>query len=243
MSKYTTEVRFICETLAEYDMSQGYGKVSEIISKSWNKIFDFDFPIFDENYRSVLCTKILKHYYTREIGLETVGLWKLKLDTKMNEIMPYYNQLYLSTFKEFDPFNDADYTKQHEGSGEGQSVDTGSRQGTSNDETHNETDSTVWDVYSDTPQGALTHVEDETYLTNARKIITDREDNGTANRSFSEGSRGDRNYTNTDEYFERIKGKFPGRSYSYLLKEYRDTFINVDMRVINELKELFMEVW
>ena len=55
MSEYTTEVRFICETLAGYDMSQGYGKVSEILDNSWYKVFDFNFPIFDEAYRSVLC--------------------------------------------------------------------------------------------------------------------------------------------------------------------------------------------
>ena len=52
------------------------------------------FPIFDENYRSVLETKILRHYYTREIGFETVGLWKHYLKTKLNEIMPKYNKLY-----------------------------------------------------------------------------------------------------------------------------------------------------
>ena len=45
MSKYTTELRFICESLAGYDSSQGYGKVSEIIENSWDKIFDFDFPL------------------------------------------------------------------------------------------------------------------------------------------------------------------------------------------------------
>ena len=62
MSKYTTEVRFICETLAGYDESQGYNKVEDIIADARPKIFDFDFPIFDESYRNVLETKIIKHY-------------------------------------------------------------------------------------------------------------------------------------------------------------------------------------
>ena len=47
MSKYTTELRFICETLAGYDTSQGYDKVGDIIDDCWDKIFDFNFPIFD----------------------------------------------------------------------------------------------------------------------------------------------------------------------------------------------------
>ena len=133
MSKYTTEVRFICETLAGFDMSQGYGKVSDILDNSWNKVFDFDFPIFDETYRSVLCKKILMHYYTREIGLETVGLWKLKLETKMNEIMPYYNKLYQTETYNFNPLYDTDYSKTHEGEDAGNSTDDGKHTGTIGD--------------------------------------------------------------------------------------------------------------
>ena len=43
MSKYTTELRFICETLAGYNMSQGYGKVSEIIANSYDKVMSLHF--------------------------------------------------------------------------------------------------------------------------------------------------------------------------------------------------------
>ena len=95
MSKYTTEVRFICERYAGLSESAGYAEVDSIIDEAIPNIFDFDYPIFDESYRNVLNHKILKHYYTREIGMETVGLWKLKLNTKMNEIMPYFNERYI----------------------------------------------------------------------------------------------------------------------------------------------------
>ena len=110
MSKYTTELRFICETSAGLTDSEGYTSTRDIIEKSRAKIFDFDYPIFDEKYRSVLETKIIKHYYTREIAAETVGLWKLWLDERMNNIMPYYNQLYKSELLEFNPFYDTDIT-------------------------------------------------------------------------------------------------------------------------------------
>ena len=67
MSKYTTEVRYICEVSAGLVESVGYSNIGMVIKKCLPKVFDFDFPIFDENYRSVLETKILKHFYTREI--------------------------------------------------------------------------------------------------------------------------------------------------------------------------------
>lgn len=108
MSKYTTELRFICETLCGYTESQGLSKVEEIISKSAPLIFDFDYPIFDENYKIPLEKKIIRHYYLREIGFETLGIWKLKLNDKLNEIMPYFNQLYESELLKFNPLIDVD---------------------------------------------------------------------------------------------------------------------------------------
>ena len=56
MSKYTTEVRYICEHLAGETESVGSDNVDSVIEKSRTKIFDFDFPIYDETYRSVLET-------------------------------------------------------------------------------------------------------------------------------------------------------------------------------------------
>lgn len=112
MAKYTTEVRSICEREAGLFESEGYNDVNRIINVSAPKIFNFSFPIFDENYRGVLEGKILKHFYTREIGEETVGLWKLRLDTTLNEIMPLYNKLYESELLDFNPLYNVDlYTK------------------------------------------------------------------------------------------------------------------------------------
>ena len=59
--------------------------------------FDFqmtNYPIFDENYRETLNINILHHYYENEIGFETAPLFRFYLNQKLNEIMPYYNELY-----------------------------------------------------------------------------------------------------------------------------------------------------
>lgn len=129
MAKYTTEVRSICEHYAGLKEPAGYSSIRNIIEQARPHVFDFDYPIFDESYRGVLETKILKHYYTREIGLETVGLWKLKLDTKLNEIMPYYNQLYRSELIEFNPLYDSNLTTDYQKKGSGTQDDTGNAVG------------------------------------------------------------------------------------------------------------------
>lgn len=113
MSKYTTEVRFICENAAGYDESKGFNSVEDIITIAAPKVFNFDFPIFDENYRLPLEKKILRHYYTREIGEETVGLWKLRMQDTLCNLMPYYNKLYESELIKFNPLYDVDMTTTH----------------------------------------------------------------------------------------------------------------------------------
>ena len=113
MAKYTTEIRSICEHYAGLTESTGFEDVDEIVEKARRKIFQ-NYPIFNENHRAELEHKILKHYYMREIGFETVGLFKLFLNERMAEIMPYYNKLYESETLEFDPFKNVDVWNTHE---------------------------------------------------------------------------------------------------------------------------------
>ena len=89
MSKYTTEVRYICEEAAGLDASVGYNDVNQVVEAAYPKIFDSSLDFYDEETRTRLLPKILLHYYQREIGYETVGLWKLKLNPKLREILPY----------------------------------------------------------------------------------------------------------------------------------------------------------
>ena len=127
MSKYTTEVRFLCESLTGHTESQGLSQVDNILTEASPIIFSFQFPIFDEAYRLPLERKILRHYYTREISEETYGLWKLRLQDRMETIMPYYNKLYESALLSFNPFYDVDLTTNHAGNQSGV-VDTNERE-------------------------------------------------------------------------------------------------------------------
>lgn len=307
MSKYTTQVRFICETAAGLSESEGQASVKQIIAAAIPSVFDFDFPIFDESYRNVLETKIIKHYYTREIGLETVGLWKLKLDTKLNEIMPFYNQLYKSELIEFNPMYDVDLTRDHNLKREETTKQDATEKGTIektgsvDDNTHTETSDnqnnesatdiqnttgstsreqlgaskTHYDKYSDTPQGSLQNVKNDTYLTNARMVNDTDSQTGETTVSGNDTSTGtttsssstdgtndternistndseeksvsqniNKNLNSIDDYIEHVKGKNGGVSYSAMLNEFRTTFLNIDMQIIEELSDLFINLW
>lgn len=263
MSKYTTEVRFICESKAELSESTGCDNVDDVVSKSWNKIFTSKAVFFDEEYRSVLCQKILKHYYLREIGSETVGIWKLWMNTRLEEIMPFYNQLYKSALIEFNPLYDVDLKRTHnrkidsskEDNGTSQSVSTGesSDNGTSSGTNSGSSSNTKIDLYSDTPQGAITGLENENYLTNARKVTDSDSTSGNSSSEFSNtGSNkttvnGETTNTGTanslEDYVENVSGKQGSDSYSSMLLKFRETFLNIDMQVIDEFSDLFMGLW
>lgn len=254
MSKYTTELRFICEVNSGLNESVGYSKIEDVITGAIPKIFNFNFPIFDESYRSVLERKILKHFYTREICEETVGLWKLRLDTRLNEIMPYYNKLYKSELLDFNPLYTDNLTRTRttnmnskRETGNNGKVDTtnnsnsqGSESGTTNNNGN--------DLYSDTPQGSLDGVESGTYLTNARKTSdTSTSSSNTSNNSSASGKvvsseSGSDDFNSTEDYLESVSG-YAGVNASDLLKKYRETFLNIDMMIINNLEDLFFQLW
>ena len=245
--KYTTEVRFICESKSGLSESKGFGSVDEVLNGSWNKIFTSKVSFFDEEYRGVLCKKILKHYYLREIGCETVGIWLLWMNTKLEEIMPYYNKLYESELIKFNPMYDVDWNRK--GNKTGNESGSGSRSTSGNNSGTNTqsgtSSNTRKDLYSDTPQGALTGVESETYLTNARKVSDSGETgvNGSTSGSYEDSESSSNKVDTTEDYVESVTGKQGGSSYSKLLNEFRETFLNIDMQVIEEFDEMFMGLW
>ena len=254
MSKYTTEVRFICEVNSGLNESVGYSKIEDVITSAMPKIFDFDFPIFDESYRSVLERKILKHFYTREICEETVGLWKLRLNTRLNEIMPYYNKLYNSELLDFNPLYTDNLKRERttklnskretDNNGEVNATNNYNSQGGKSGTTNNNGS----DLYSDTPQGSLSGVESGTYLTNARKTndtttsSSNTSNNSSTNDKVVSSENGSDDFNSTEDYLESVSG-YAGVNASDLLKKYRETFLNIDMMIIGNLEDLFFQLW
>lgn len=236
MSKYTTQVRFICESSAKLTESRGFNDIEDILDKSWNKIFS-DFPIFDEQYRAELCKKILRHYYTREICCETVGRWKLFLCDKMKNIMPYYNQLYQSELIKIEPLVSVNKSVSHDGN-ENETKST-NRNGTNSSNTRTDGSTDTWSYYSDTPQGGINGLDSNDYLTNATHNRGTDGTSSTLNGSSSDNETG--TGERIDSYVDKVLG-YDGNQSEMLLK-FRETFLNIDMMVIDELKDLFFTLW
>lgn len=286
MSKYTTELRYIIENNFDIGLK--------------------NYPIFDENYRELLNQKIINHYYFREIGMETAELFKRYLNTTMNEIMPYYNQLYKSELLEFNPFYNVDKNivsdknnnsvsdfignttgkNQQNADTENTQTNNGKQQTTTaatsvgesvgNSKGSGKTTNKSKRVSSDTPQGFLSinSIDSETYASaaemangetvneftvNDTKATSNNSESGTTEQTNvaetkAKGNTTSNATTETDtankttsndfeNYVSHVIGKSEGETYSEMLLKFRDTFLNIDMMIIDELKTCFMMIY
>lgn len=267
MSKFTTEVKYICETYADISENTTFS-INETINAAIPYIFDETWGTYNSEHKQELCAKILRHYYMREIGAETVGLWKLQINSLLSEIMPKYNVLYaqLESIKnnimgnvnttETRTLNNVQNTSAESANTDYSSSQNSTRSNAENRTNGNGTNSADgWQEYADTPQGALTGIENQTYLTNATRNRSTNDSSNAQNALSSSNSHTDTNnastssgkstgVSNTDEtYTLTITGKNSGSSfvdeYTKVVKDYND----VDAQIIKELNVCFMGLW
>lgn len=208
--------------------------------------FDFgltNYPIFDEKYRPALNQKIMDEYMNREIGAETPSEFRLWVRRRMNKIMPYYNQMYLSEKLKIDPLNTVSMSTIVDSTGDstanGEMSGSSSSTGKSDQTTGADSKSRAVDMV--TPQNELAGNGD--YATGAQDSIS--ETTGTSNAENSETS--DSSTTsdtkaNTSSHMENKVNGYTG-SQAQLLNEYRKTFLNIDAEIVDDLSDLFMQVW
>ena len=293
MSKYTTQVRWIIEQLTSDSKNL---PISQRVSLACPKIFNFNFPMWLEEYRPTLEKKILMHYFNKEIGFETVGLWKFYLEERLNLIMPYYNELYKTTVKDYDWLTD---TKAHEtyvgnkklqenakfdANGNvksaligdttddftGKVQDTGGEtfSGTGSSTTDGTQSQNTKTLESDLPQANYANLDYGTKLTEGEQSGISHEKSTTTNNSTTDRSNttdttnkdvvhATQNsntdttqqstndlQSNTDDIYTRDRvGAFGSHSLTELLIQYRDSLINIDNMVIDDLKDLFMMIY
>lgn len=189
--------------------------------------FDFkmdSYPIFDENYRQTLNQNILYHYYENEIGFETAPLFRFYLNQKLNEIMPYYNELYKVQKKIIDDnllLNNVNLTEHLQANNTTQT----SSNSTSNSNNKN--------LFQDTPQGELssTDIDNQVWATNLTLNKNNINDESSASGS------------GTNEYIKTIIGNNGGKFNIDVLNDIKNNLMNIDMMIINELYDLFMQIF
>lgn len=235
--------------------------IGDKIEKGRVKLFDFEYPIFDEEYKKTLETNFIRKFYMAEIGHETEGLFKFYLESYMNIHMPYWNRLYSSELLSFDPLVNTDYTVETtRDTDRAQNDNRDTTQTTNTDSTRDSSGQSTDDnfernINSDNPDGrlALTTEDGKGVIEYANGISEDYQKNSntaSSNESVNASGTSDQKdslVSKTDEletYYERKLGNIGVQSSSHLLNEFRSTFIRIEKDMFKEMrKELFMLVY
>ena len=251
-----------------YDNTGVTVELREIV-ESGVDVWKFEYPsYYTGEKKTAFEQKVLDHYWCRQIGQETVGRWLHYFRTRMREIMPYYIQLYESEALMHgidDPFGNVDivetYEEQRTGETTGQSSttseanSTNTNTGTASSETDSETKRTHLNThkFSNTPQGSIDNIE--MYLTEGSiddgedtddtttSTATETEASSTGTATGTETGTSSGTESATVRHTLTRKGNQGVNTYAHDMKELRETFLNIDMMVINELKDLFLQVY
>lgn len=191
-----------------------------------------DYPIFDPAYREKLNTKIIDHFRFREIGLETPAMFRFFLNRRLREIMPYYNDLYRSTLYEFNPLHNTDIetTSNTKTTGTDTSTADATSSGTSVANARGR------NLESATPQTQLSGVED--YASGIVDSVSDSTSTTTGENASTTESESE----SVTDYVTRVAG-YSGLHPADAIMAFRQSLLNVDLMVLDELEPLFMQLY
>lgn len=197
-------------------------------------LFDFTYPLFDPLHKTDLESKIVNHYYFHEIGFETPDRFKHQLSARMNEIMPKYNKMYSKLVVDVAVFSNS---KTH-ADGVVDTTTNTTAAGTTNSGTDSTGSNESINLFSDTPQGSVDFSAPPTYVTEVRKDET--ESTSSVDTVVTDSNTGEviANNTNVVDF----EG-YSGITESELLKIYMDNIYDVDMLIINNLADLFIQIY
>ena len=212
MARYTAELRELVWTFGE----------DEVIS--WFTNYDLsdyltaeEIAIIEERgtwSKEKLAKRIIDHYFTREIALETAGEFKLRAKVAMQEIMEEKLPLIYSASIKYDPLVNVDYTESYQGGNTGNS----------------KSNSSGLVINSDTPQGQISKdaILNGDYASNTSGNQVDD------NTSTS----------GTQEYTKKVKGNSGvSATAQKMIQQYRQNIIMINRDIIKDLSTLFIGLY
>lgn len=217
MSKYTIELRYLVDTFGE-----------EV--KSWFTSYDLSDYLLPEQVEAInnagfwskekLAEKIITHYLTREIGVETPSLFAIKAKSFMSEIMEEKAPLIYAKASIISPFEDLNVSEQFSGQA------SGSSQGTSTSSGNGLT------INSDTPQGNI----------NKNDILSGKYASSTSANEGTSTNSDNASTASNNTYIKTLKGN-QRKSPAELVKEYQNNIKAIDKEIIEAAGVLFINIY
>ena len=207
MSKYTLELRYLYK------------------DKKF-KLFDFPYNLYDNDLKPWFEEKFFQHFMFYEIGFDSVAMCKQRLMSKLNDIFPYYKQLYETEIaaKNVDFLLNKDLKESYV------------RELTSNSNSSQESNATTNGLST---AGQLT----PSLISNSEKIDkfmdTAQKDETSSNATATGESTGN----SKEEYTLTSQGNIGITSSAELVDKWRQVLLNIDLLIFEECNDLFMQIF
>ena len=235
MSKYTMELRKLFTPITYKNPIFTRAEV-----EAWFKDYDINDYLTSEQQAVItetglwskdkLAKKIVDHYYMREIGFETIGLFIHYAKVTMNELMEEYLPLIYSNAIQYDPLVNVDYTESFNRNAQTGNVGSSSSSSSSS--------GSALGVNSDTPQGQITKASilAGSYATSTSATENENEvSNSTDTQS---------NSNSLENYTKRVKGNSGvSATAQKMIEQYRNNIRAIDREIIDKLDILFMGLY
>ena len=237
MSKYTMQLREIYTPTLQFE--QPFYTKDDVIG--WFEDYDLNDYLTDDEISVIntrgtwnkhkLATKIVNHYFMREIGFETMGLFRENAKIFMSEIMEEYLPLIYSASINYDPLVNVDYTEtyEREAVNNGETSTSGSSSSSSS--------SSGLNVQSDTPQGQISK---SAILGGSYASSTGANENSISD-STSSSSSGTNDNSLNENYIKNVKGNSGvSATAQKMIQQYRENIRAIDKEIIEKCDILFM---
>ena len=222
-----------------------------------NGVFTFDYPFYNDNVDDKKEFEELfeKYFYFREIGFETPDRFKMKLESKLKLIMPYYRQLALTEWNKVKTvelmMNSKNLTETttHEQTLSGTSTNTDTSSSTISQTTNGDNNSSLSQTSKESrlENGVSSVSLSDGYLTGvseSSQTTTDTNSSESTQSGTTEGqATTNTNQTITDTTTFTSKGDIGIQTPAYAIAEWRKVIINLNEQIIKECEDLFMKIY
>ena len=190
------------------------------------KLFDFPYNLYDNDLKPWFEEKFFQHFMFYEIGFDSVAMFKQRLMSKVNDLFPYYKQLYETEIacKDIDFMLNKDLKESYV------------RELTSNSNSTQESNAATSGLST---AGQLT----PSLISKSEKIDkfmdTAKKDETSSNSTATGESTGN----SKEEYTLTSQGNIGITSSAELLDKWRQVLLNIDLMIFEECNDLFMQIF
>lgn len=210
-------------------------KIKDMWTVGRNYLFDFQYPLSietKENFEH----NIINHYLMRRINYETVNLFKIMLENKLNEIMPKYNILF-SKLDGWDIFKADTTSREYKDSGVTSNSTTQHNTASGSTKSNGSSENSGDSAYSDTPQSQITDIADNSYISEYTKTSSSGTTDTTTTNNNSSDNTGVENGTSTKDISEIVNRTVSNTLDVYL--KFQVEYNNIYTMIYKDLDCLF----